>query len=108
MKWQSEVLKNGDTPMTYYDSCSGKPVFIAPKGRSAKQFISDSMVFGGFPSFTEDEIVKENVQVDKAGNLMTLDGARLGEKSPDGRYIVNLSGIAGNSHWMLLRISMNT
>jgi hypothetical protein len=39
---------------------------------------------------------------------MTLDGARLGEKSPDGRYIVNLSGIAGNSQWMFFRISMNT
>jgi hypothetical protein len=35
MSWCSEVLKNGDTPMTYYDSCSGKPVFTAPKGRTA-------------------------------------------------------------------------
>jgi hypothetical protein len=81
--------------MTYYDSCSGKPVFIGPKGRSAQEFISDSMIFGGFPSFTEDEIVKENVHVDKDGNLLTKDGARLGEKGPNGRYIVNLSGIAG-------------
>jgi len=35
MTWCSEVLKNGDNPMSYYDSCSGKLVFTAPKGRSA-------------------------------------------------------------------------
>jgi hypothetical protein len=44
MKLQSELFKNGDTPMTYYDSCSGKPVFIAPKGRTVQQFITDSMI----------------------------------------------------------------
>jgi peptide methionine sulfoxide reductase MsrB len=55
-------------------------------------------MINGWPSFNEDELVKENVQVDKAGTLMTLDGAMLGEKKSDGRYCVNLSSIAGNKH----------
>jgi hypothetical protein len=37
----------------------------------------DSMV-NGYPTFTEDEIVKENVKIDSNGSVITLNGLKIG------------------------------
>ena len=34
--WLAELAKTGDTPVTYYDSVTGKPLFEAPKGRTVQ------------------------------------------------------------------------
>ena len=48
-------------PITFYDSNTGKPLFIAPKGRSFEDFVSESRKHG-WPSFRDDEVVWENVR----------------------------------------------
>ena len=41
-RWDKEVDKTKET--TYYDSVTGKPLFIAPRGRSFEAFIKESKV----------------------------------------------------------------
>lgn len=84
--------------MTYYDSVTGKPLFIAPRGRSTAEFIKESKVHG-WPSFRDEEVVWENVRTLKNGEAVSLDGTHLGHNLPDGkgnRYCINLVCIAGN------------
>lgn len=40
-------------PVTFYDSVTGKPLFVAPINRSAEDFIQESEVHG-WPSFRDD------------------------------------------------------
>lgn len=42
-------------PVTFYDSVTGKPLFMAPVGRSAEDFIQESEVHG-WPSFRDNEV----------------------------------------------------
>ena len=49
--WLDEVDKTKET--TYYDSVTGKPLFIAPRGRSFEQFVKESKVHG-WPSFRDE------------------------------------------------------
>ncbi len=42
-------------PVTFYDSVTGKPLFVAPIGRSAEDFISESEIHG-WPSFRDQEV----------------------------------------------------
>ena len=37
-----ETVRNSDGPVTFYDSNSGKPLFVAPIGRSVDEFIEES------------------------------------------------------------------
>lgn len=48
-----EVDKNSET--TYYDSVTGKALFIAPRGRSFSAFLTESQAHG-WPSFRDDEV----------------------------------------------------
>mmetsp|Transcript_34668 Transcript_34668/g.81760 ORF Transcript_34668/g.81760 Transcript_34668/m.81760 type:complete len:229 (-) Transcript_34668:97-783(-) len=86
-------------PITFYDSVTGKPLFVAPINRSAEQFIAESRVHG-WPSFRDDEVVWENVRVlKKSGETVSADGTHLGHNLPDrngNRYCINLVSIAGN------------
>ena len=43
----------------------------------------DSMVTG-YPTFTEEEIVKENVNIDKDGVVTTLNGVKVGILNENG------------------------
>ena len=36
--------ETGEKEITFYDSVSGKPLYIAPKGRSWKEFVIESKV----------------------------------------------------------------
>jgi len=90
-----EVDKTGET--TYYDSVTGKALFIAPRGRSFDEFVAESNSHG-WPSFRDEEVVWENVRTLKNGECISLAGTHLGHNLPDrsgNRYCINLVSVAG-------------
>jgi peptide methionine sulfoxide reductase MsrB len=95
--WLQEVDKSKET--TYYDSVSGKPLFIAPRGRTFQEFENESKRHG-WPSFRDEEVVWENVRVLETGHeVVSASGTHLGHLLPDkkgNRYCINLVCIAGN------------
>lgn len=91
------AVKEG-TPIWFYDSNTGKPLFHAPVNRSWEEFLKESRSHG-WPSFRDDEVVWENVRVLPGGETVSVDGTHLGHNLPDGkgrRYCINLVSIAGN------------
>jgi peptide methionine sulfoxide reductase MsrB len=91
-----EARKGGQ--ITFYDSNTGKPLFIAPKGRTMEEFLVESRAHG-WPSFRDQEVVWQNVRVLPDGETVSLDGTHLGHNLPDGkgsRYCINLVSVAGN------------
>ena len=94
--WVDEIRNKGE--VTYYDSVSGKPLFIAPRGRTVEQFIAESRAHG-WPSFRDEEVVWENMRVLGDGEAVSLAGTHLGHNLPDkkgNRYCINLVSVAGN------------
>lgn len=93
-----ETVLNAQGPVTFYDSVTGKPLFVAPMNRSAEDFLKESRKHG-WPSFRDDEVVWENVRVLRSsGETVSVDGSHLGHNLPDGkgnRYCINLVSIAG-------------
>lgn len=88
-------LPEGQT-ITFYDSVSGKPLFIAPKGRTVKEF-RDETGSHGWPSFRDDEVVWDNVRCLANGEAVSLVGTHLGHNLPDdkgNRYCINLVSVA--------------
>ena len=82
---------------TFYDSVSGKPLFVAPRGRSLKAFIRESKAHG-WPSFRDSEVVEENLRILSNGEAVSVDGTHLGHNLPDrtgNRYCINLVSVAG-------------
>merc|ERR1712000_127424 len=85
-------------PMTFYDSVTGKSLFIAPKERSYSEFLQES-IDHGWPSFRDPEVVWDNVGVLKNGETCSKDGTHLGHNLPHNgrnRYCINLVSVAGN------------
>eukprot|EP00281_Chroomonas_sp_CCMP1168_P026097 CAMPEP_0206232292 /NCGR_PEP_ID=MMETSP0047_2-20121206/11333_1 /ASSEMBLY_ACC=CAM_ASM_000192 /TAXON_ID=195065 /ORGANISM="Chroomonas mesostigmatica_cf, Strain CCMP1168" /LENGTH=228 /DNA_ID=CAMNT_0053656009 /DNA_START=23 /DNA_END=709 /DNA_ORIENTATION=- len=99
--WQTtSYLKEVDKekPTTYYDSVTGKPLFIAPVGRTFEEFVAESKSHG-WPSFRDDEVVWENMRCLSNGEAVSVDGTHLGHNIPDrkgNRYCINLVSVAGN------------
>ena len=93
-----ETVQKATGPITFYDSVTGKPLFVAPLHRSPDQFIRESERHG-WPSFRDDEVVWDNVRVLKvSGGTVSVDGTHLGHNIPDGRgnrYCINLVSVAG-------------
>jgi len=90
-----EVDQAGET--TYYDSVTGKPLFIAPRGRTFEEFVAESKSHG-WPSFRDEEVVWDNVRCLKDGECVSVDGTHLGHNLPDrsgNRYCINLVSVAG-------------
>mmetsp|Transcript_20694 Transcript_20694/g.44093 ORF Transcript_20694/g.44093 Transcript_20694/m.44093 type:complete len:291 (-) Transcript_20694:84-956(-) len=89
-----EVKKDGET--TFYDSVTGKPLFIAPRGRSFESFKKES-TYHGWPSFRDEEVVWENVRCLGDGECVSVDGTHLGHNIPDGqnRYCINIVSVSG-------------
>jgi hypothetical protein len=78
--WQStSFLSEADRtqPITFYDSVTGKPLFVAPQGRSFKEFEDESLIHG-WPSFRDQEVVWENVRCLPGGESISVDGTHLG------------------------------
>jgi len=102
--WKKTSFLEEETPtdntsaeeITFYDSNSGKPLFIAPRGRSFEAFVKESSAHG-WPSFRDDEVVWDNVRVLSDGETVSVDGTHLGHNLPDknNRYCINLVCVAG-------------
>ena len=76
--FEDKVLEAKGSPLTFYDSVTGKPLFVAPKDRSPEEFIEESKIHG-WPSFRDNEVVWENVRVLKnSGETVSVDGTHLG------------------------------
>eukprot|EP01033_Poteriospumella_lacustris_P006836 gene6836-4924_t len=91
----SEV--DGSKEITFYDSVTGKPLFIAPRGRTFAEFVAESRSHG-WPSFRDDEVVWENMRCLSNGEAVSLEGTHLGHNLPDrkgNRYCINLVSVAG-------------
>ncbi|KAH8058846.1 hypothetical protein JL721_9414 [Aureococcus anophagefferens] len=79
---ETAFLAAGARDETFYDSVTGKPLFVAPRGRSWDAFVRESADHG-WPSFRDDE---------------GRSTARLGHNLPDAsgnRCCVNLASVAG-------------
>ena len=50
-----DVVLQSKGPITFYDSVTGKPLFVAPIGRSAEEFLRESEIHG-WPSFRDEEV----------------------------------------------------
>ena len=89
--------KKEDEKITFYDSNTGKPLFIAPVGRSMDAFLAESNAHG-WPSFRDEEVVWENVRILNDGETVSVDGTHLGHNLPDrkNRYCINLVSVSGN------------
>jgi len=94
-----EAVLNAKQPLVFYDSVTGKPLFVAPIGRTADEFLRESEVHG-WPSFRDQEVVWDNVRVlSGIGETVSVDGTHLGHNLPDrkgNRYCINVVSIAGN------------
>jgi peptide methionine sulfoxide reductase MsrB len=94
---EAESTNEGEQ-ITFYDSNTGKPLFIAPIGRTMDSFLKESKAHG-WPSFRDQEVVWENVRCLKNGESVSVDGTHLGHNLPDksgSRYCINLVSVAGN------------
>ena len=83
--------------MTFYDTVSCAPLFVAPVGRSWAAFLQESSRHG-WPSFRDEEVVHENVRVLPDSETVSTAGTHLGHNLPDAkgnRYCINLVSIAG-------------
>ena len=92
----AEMEKNEE--ITFYDSVTGKPLFIAPRGRTMEDFKKESMSHG-WPSFRDEEVVWDNMRCLADGESVSVDGTHLGHNLPDRkgtRYCINLVSVAGN------------
>lgn len=91
-----EVDRNGET--TFYDSVTGRPLFVAPRGRSFAEWEAESRSHG-WPSFRDEEVIWDDVRVLPDGEAVSLAGTHLGHNLPDrkgNRYCINLVSVAGN------------
>jgi len=92
------VKERGDTkPTVFYDSVSGLPLFVAPVGRSAEEFLRESRAHG-WPSFRDQEVCWDNVRTLPNGESVSTAGTHLGHNLPDrkgNRYCINLVSVAG-------------
>ena len=91
-------IKSTNGQMTFYDSVTGKPLFIAPQGRSLEDFLKETSIHG-WPSFRDSEVVWDNVRTLNNGETVSLTGTHLGHNLPDrkgNRYCIDLVSIAGN------------
>ena len=91
------ATESGTTELTFYDSATGLPLFIAPRGRSWGEFVTESRAHG-WPSFRDSEVVWSNVRVIGGGETVSVNGTHLGHNLPDrsgNRYCINIVCVAG-------------
>lgn len=96
--WLKGLREANGAEDTYYDSVTGLPLFVAPRGRTVEEFIAESRAHG-WPSFRDEEVVWENVRCLANGEAVSTTGTHLGHNLPDkkgNRYCINLVSIAGH------------
>ena len=62
--------------VTFYDSNTGKPLFVAPRGRDMASFLAESGSHG-WPSFRDEEVVWDDVRVLADGECVSTAGTHL-------------------------------
>lgn len=60
--WLSFSPSKYSTSALLFEKVTGKPLFVAPLGRSVEEFLRESESHG-WPSFRDNEVVWENVRV---------------------------------------------
>ena len=65
------------TEVIFFDSVTGKPLFAAPRGRTWVQFIEESKAHG-WPSFRDQELIRDWVRILPDGEVVSVDGTHLG------------------------------
>eukprot|EP00038_Savillea_parva_P008713 m.178713 g.178713 ORF g.178713 m.178713 type:complete len:213 (+) comp14604_c0_seq1:132-770(+) len=98
--WESTTFLQTEgtgAEVTFYDSVTARPLFVAPRGRTWGEFVAESRAHG-WPSFRDDEVVWDNVRVLKhSGETVSTTGTHLGHNLPDrkgNRYCINIASIA--------------
>lgn len=81
--------ESGSEEITFYDSVSGKPLFIAPKGRSFADFVKESKAHG-WPSFRDQEV---GLCVGRCNKIFSAYLLNIIQKQH--RHIINLYYYAG-------------
>lgn len=76
----SSVDRTAET--TFYDSVTGRPLFVAPRGRSFAEWEAESRSHG-WPSFRDEEVVWDDVRVLPDGEAVSTAGTHLGHNLPD-------------------------
>ena len=103
--WETtSFLKTYDADMdaesgeiNFYDSNTGKLLFMAPRGRTMEEFVAETKSHG-WPSFRDEETNWDYVRCLKNGEAVSVDGTHLGHNLPDrsgNRYCINLVSVAG-------------
>ncbi|KAG8459317.1 hypothetical protein KFE25_014162 [Diacronema lutheri] len=96
----TSFLKEANREKTVFrDPVTGRPLFVAPVGRSFSDFEAESRQHG-WPSFRQNEVVWANVRVLPNGETVSVDGTHLGHNLPDrkgARYCINLVSISGHT-----------
>ena len=86
-----------EKPTVYYDSVTGKPLFVAPIGRTMAEFLAESDTHG-WPSFRDGDVDWERVRVLPNGEVVSTAGTHLGhnliDKQGRNRFCINLCTIA--------------
>ena len=91
---------NRSRETVFYDSVCGIPLFVAPRGRSFAEWEAESQ-HHGWPSFRQEEIVSENIEIFAGGEVRSTCGVHLGHRFSDSagsRYCIDLVCIAGHSN----------
>jgi peptide methionine sulfoxide reductase MsrB len=94
---ETKTAREAGEPVTFYDVVSGLPLFTAPRGRTWAEFTRESEKHG-WPSFRDDELVRENVRVLPDGETVSITGTHLGHNLPDAkgaRHCVNIACVSG-------------
>eukprot|EP00439_Symbiodinium_sp_Y106_P033386 s1499_g4.t1 len=76
----TEVTDQSGT-VKFYDAQCGIPLFEAPKGRTYAEFKRESERHG-WPSFRDEEIIKENIKVLDGGEVVSKCNTKAGPKVP--------------------------
>lgn len=95
--FEEYMRAHGESPVVFYDSVTGLPLYVAPVGRSVEDFLKESRAHG-WPSFRDQECVWENVRLLKNGEAVSSAGTHLGHNLPDrkgNRHCINLVSVAG-------------
>ena len=99
-----QAMVDSDGPVVFHDSVSGEPLFVAPIGRTAADFLKESYAHG-WPSFRSEEVNWDHVRCLPDGEVVSTSGTHLGHNIPDDkghRFCINLVSISGMprvTHW---------
>lgn len=94
----ADTVTHQHQQITFYDSNTGRPLFVAPRGRSAKDFVTRSRN-QGWLLFRNEEVVWESVRCLPDGEMVSVDGTHLGHNLPHlghARYFTNIVSVAGH------------